>query len=417
MPGENSVTLANLQRKNLPHIASALNLLEPMPILNGLFRFQHKEQAYNLPCSHRYHQIQPITTVNATAFTNTNYFFDFNLPMNIDMIDEEILLFTLLNTGSSSADWVANASVPFWFQRIEIRVDNEIKQTLRDIQLYLENTIYLNDFERQKQEPMIGLDKEQYKVKTDSTLVASGLTKTFRLRLNSFLSKCNINLKAIRGQIVVRVFPQAISAFSDSAVNANIQLQSPMLLVRECELTADGRNKMNMIHRQNVDYRYLDVVHEQAVVNLTSGSTYKYVTNNFHDTIYSHVVVLTRSANPTLAQLETFLEHLNIYLEDVSSASLSNGIQWSSDDLKQIVYQSHFPNAMTQAKDMNVYVPLVASLNPEEANKKGVQNGWDVLPRNSKLCINPKTSGQSQIDIVCYEYKHCRIENGKINLF
>lgn len=415
MPSENSVSLANLQRKNLPHIASALNLLEPMPILNGLFRFQHKEQAYNLPCSHRYHQIQPITTVAPTAFTNTNYFFDFNLPMNIDIIDDEILEFTLANTGAG--DWVASASVPFWFQRIEIRVDNEIKQTLRDIQLYLENTIYKDDFERKKLQPMIGLDPSTYKVDASGTTVYQQSTHTFRLRLNSLLSKCTPYIKAVRGQIVVRVYPQAMSAFSNSMANPNMQLQSPMLLIRECELTGDGRSKMNLVHRQNVDYRYLDVVHEQAVVAVNANSTYKYVTNNFHDTLYSHVVALTRVANPTLSQLETFIQHANIYFEDVSSTNLSNGIQWSSDDLKQIVYQDHFPNSMTQQIDMNVYVPLIASLNPTEANKKGIENGYEVLPRNSKLCILPTQSAQVQLDIVCYEYKHARIENGKISLY
>ena len=416
MPSENSVSLANLQRKNLPHISSSLNLLEPMQLLNGLYRFQHKEQAYNLPCSHRYHQIQPITTVASTAFTNTNYFFDFNLPMNIDMIDEEVLLFSLYNSSVVDS-WTAKSSVPWWFQRIEIRHDNEIKQTLRDIQLYLENTIYLNDFEREKNVPMIGLDKDTYKSNNDAVTILSSVTKTFRLRLNSLLSKCNINLKQLRGQVVIRVYPQAMSAFSDSAINSSMQLQSPMLLIRECELSGDGRNKMNLIHRHNVDYRYLDVVHEQAIVNLTANSTFKYVTNNFHDTLYSHVVVLSRIANPTLENLEEFIEHLNVYFEDVSSANLSNGIQWTSDDLKQVVYQSHFPNSMTQQTDMNVYVPLVASLNPVDSYKKGVQNGYEVLPRNSKLCLNPKTTQQTQLDIVCYEYKHCRIENGKINLF
>jgi hypothetical protein len=416
MPSENSVNLANRDRKNLPHIASALNVLEPISILNGLFKFQHKEQAYNLPCSHRYHQIQPITTVAPTAFTNTNYFFDFNVPMNVDMIDDEVLVFTLLNS-SSMGTWSPNASVPFWFQRIELRLNNTIIETLRDVQLYLENTIYLDDFERQKNQPMIGLDANKYKVDASGCEISALGTKTFRLRLNSLLTKCTPFVRSIRGQIVVRVYPQAINAFSNSSANSSIQLQTPMLLLRECELTQDGRNKMNLIHRSNVDYRFLDVTHEQAVVSLTSGSVYKYVTNNFHNSIYSHVVVLTRVANPTLSQLESFVEHLSIYFEDVSSTNLSNGIQWLSDDLKQVVYQSHFPNTMTQKPDMNVYVPLLASLDPVEANKKGVNNGWEVLPRNAKVCINTTATGASQLDIVCYEYRHMRIENGELNLF
>jgi hypothetical protein len=417
MPSENSVILANTQRKNLPHIASNLNVLEPLPLLNGLFKFEHKEQAYNLPCSHRYHQIQTITSVQPNAFTNTNTFFDFNLPMNIDLIDDEVIEMTLVNNDASN-NWVANASVPFWFQRVEIRIDGEIKQTLRDIQLYLENTMYIDDFERTKLVPMIGINKSTYKADASVLAIAkSGGTKTLRLRLNTFLAKCNLFLKGIKGQVVYRFYPQSINAFSNSAANSSIQLQSTLLLIRECELTADGRNKMQQIHKSNVDYRYLDALHEQTVVSMTAGSTTKYVSNNFHDSIYSHVVVLTRASNPTLTNLETFVEHANVYFEDVSSMNLSNGIQWKSDDLKQIVYQSHFPNTMTQAADMNVYVPLVASLKPAEANSRGINNGWEILPRNSKICILPLATAANQIDIVAYVYTHCRLENGKVSLF
>ena len=416
MPSENSVSLANLQRKNLPHIASALNMLEPMPLLNGLFRFQHKEQAYNLPVSHRYHQIQPVTTVAPSAFTNTNYFFDFNLPMNIDILDDEVLVFTLQNNDPTN-NWAPSASVPFWYQRVEIRVDNTIIQTLRDIDLYMENTIYLDDFERGKNHPMIALSPSTYQVDASGATIAPTKNMTFRLRLNSLLSKCTPFIKAIKGQIIIRVYPQAMATFSSSASNPSMVLQNPILLIRELELTQDGRNKMMTVYRENVDFRFLQVVDEQAVVNLNAGSTYKYVTNNFHNTVYSHVVVLTRYANPTLANLETFIQHNVIYFEDAGSTNLSNGIQWLSDDLKQIVYQEHFPNSMTQQTNMNVYVPLLASSDPVKANKKGVENGWEVLPTNSKVCINSTYSGQVQLDIIAYQYTHVRIENGTIKVY
>ncbi len=151
-------------------------------------------------------------------------------------------------------------------------------------------------------------------------------------------------------------------------------------------------------------------------MSLTSGTTTKYVTNNFHDSVYSHVVVLSR-VSPSVAGLTVFNAHSNVYLEDVSSMNLSNGIQWTSADLNLVVYQSHFANAMTQAADMNIYVPLVGSTDPVKANKDGINNGWDVLPRNAKVCINPASTASNQIDILCYVYSHCRIENGKLNIF
>ena len=415
MPSESLVILANLSRKNLPHIATDLAILEPKPLLNGLFKFLDKPQAINTPASTKYHQIQTITSVQTSAFQSSNNFFDFNLPMNIDVIDEEILLLTLLNTHASSS-WISDAPASFFLQRCEIRLDNLILQTIRDIQLYMENTIYLDDFDRGKQEPMNAIDRTTYKVNTTAGTIAAGSTATFRLKLNTFLSKCNVFLKGVRGQIVFRFYPQSVGVFSASAQNGNLQLQSTMLLLREQELTPDARNKMNQIYRSNVDFRYIDAIHEQTVLSLVNNSTTKYVTNNFHDTVYSHLIVLTRASVITTGLTE-FSQHNNVYLEDVSSMNLSNGIQWTDADLRLVVYQSHFPNDMTQQADMNVYVPLCASSSPEKAYKNGVENGWSVLPRNAKVCINPSSTFSGTVDILCYAYTHCRIENGKINIY
>ena len=206
MPSQTSVSLANLSRKNLPNIVSDPSILDTKPILNGLFKFQDKAQATNLPVSHKYHQIQTITTVQPTAFTTSNTFFDFNLPMNIDMLDEEILLITLANSDASTA-WVAAAPTSFWFQRLEVRHDNEIKQTIRDIQFYMEDTIYQNDFERDKKQPMNAIDKSTYKVNAATATVPVSSSASFRLKLNTLLSRCNIFLKGLSGQVVFRFYP------------------------------------------------------------------------------------------------------------------------------------------------------------------------------------------------------------------
>jgi len=56
--------------------------------------------------------------------------------MNLDLIDQNILEFDLANGDSTSGhDWVANASVPFWFDRIEILDGTKIVQTIRDIDI------------------------------------------------------------------------------------------------------------------------------------------------------------------------------------------------------------------------------------------------------------------------------------------
>lgn len=407
---------SQMQRKNLPHIVANLRSLEPAAVLNGLFRFANKAQTSNVPGSHRYHQIQPITTVNPSAFTNTNYYIDFNLPMNVDQINEELLEVTLKNNHVASS-WTANASVPFWFQRIEIRHDGEIKQTLRDVHLYLDQTMYRDDFERAKLMPLNGISDATYKADATTLTIGPNSTATYRLKLNSIISKCSLFLRALHGQVVVRVYPQAIATFSNSAQNANITLEQSTLLLRELNLSTDASARLETIHRSNVDYRFVDVVHEETSLNLTSGATFKYVTNNFHDTIYSHLVVLTRDSNPILSELEMFQKHTKVYVEDVAGQSLSNGIQWTDEELRTVVYTSNFPNTMALQSDMFIYVPKSPSLNPEQSYKTGVNNGYEILPRNTKLCIVPATTGQVKVDILCYAYMHLRVEGGKINIY
>ena len=411
-----SFSNTQMSRKNLPHLVSNLKSLDPEPVLAGLFKFVNKQQVGVVPGSHRYHQLQPLTTVNPSAFTNTNYYIDFNLPMNVDQIDEEILEVTLKNNQVADT-WTANASVPFWFQRIEIRHDVEIKQTLRDIHMYLDQTMYQNDFDRDKLVPLNGINASTYKADATTLTIQANSTATYRLRLNSIITRCNLFVRALRGQVVVRIYPQAISTFSNSARNADITLEQATLLVRELNLTPDATARLEAIHRSNVDYRFVDVIHEETNLNLTSGATFKYVTNNFHDTLYSHLVVLTRDSNPTLGDLEVFLRHSKVFIEDVAGQNLSNGIQWTDELLRKVVYTSNFPNTMALQTDMNVYVPKSPSVNPETSYKRGLNNGYDILPRNAKLCIVPSATAQVKVDILCYAYLHLRVENGKINIY
>ena len=418
MPSESSVSLANKDRKNLPNIAASLNLLMPEPIMGGLYKFAHKEQAYNMPVSHRYSQVQPVTTVNTSIFqSSANNYIDFNIPMNIDLIDETVLEIDLTNTDSTSGhDWVANASEPFWFDKIEHLDGTRILQTIRDVDMYLENTIYLDDFERAKRQPMIALDASSYKVNSTAGTVAAGSTATFRLPVNSVLTRCKLFLQALKKQQVLRFYPKSIASFSTSSYNSSITLSRAVLFVRDLQLTPDSRNLMHKIHMENVDYRIVDTVHDQQSIALTSGSVVKLKTTNFINQPYSHVVALTRANAPTGTALETFIQHNNIYFEDANNQNLSNGIQWSDGDNKQIVYQSHFPNTMVQKTDMHVYVPLVASSDPVKAFKTGVQNGYDVLPLNANLCINSASSATRLVDIICYAYRHVRVLNGDLQL-
>lgn len=333
------------------------------------------------------------------------------------MIDELILEFTLQNTDATT-DWVASASVPFWFQRIEVLDGDKVIQTKRDLHLYLDNTIYLNDFERAKNLVNIGLDNSTYKANSTQCTIAHGGTNTatYRLKLRTFLDQCKIFVKGHNGLLHVKIYPQSVSTFSATSVTSLV-LNTMYLMVKELELTPDGRRKMMEIHQKNVDYRVLDIVDEHTSLALTSGSTTSYITNNFHNVVYSHVLALFRTQNATTTNIEKFKQHNNVYFQDASGNNLSNGIQWSDTDLRYMVYQDHFPNTMTQQTDMYVYVPLIASKDPVDAKMNGTVNGYDVLPRNAKLSVNAGATATQDLDIICYMYRHIRVQNGQLLKF
>ena len=270
MPSDDSQDLANQQRKNVPNIASDLSLLRPMKVLNGLYNFIHKEQAHNLPVSHKYHSVQPTTSINTSAFQSSGYSFDINLPMNIDLIDEIILILQLKNTHGATT-WEADTSAPFFIDRFEVRDERGIVQTRNSLDLYLDNTIYLNDFERAKNLVNIGLDNSTYKANATQVTITAGNTKNYRIKLNTFLEKCKIWIKGLRGQIVLRFYTNPVATFSNNAVNSSLTLNSASLLVRELELSRDGRNTMNLVHKENVDYRIVEPLTETVSLALTSG--------------------------------------------------------------------------------------------------------------------------------------------------
>ena len=66
---------------------------------------------------------------------------------------------------------------------------------------------------------------------------------------------------------------------------------------------------------------------------------------------------------------------------------------------------------------MYVYVPLLACHDPVEANKRGMMNGYDTLPRNAQLVVNAASTATQQLDIIAYAYEHIRHEQGKLKKF
>lgn len=404
-----------MDRKNLPHLASAVEK-RVIPAVNGLYNFLNHDHAITKPQEHQWHEITSVSTVASTYFQSANNYADFNIPNDINgSLDWMHLLITCSNSHGAN-DWVSSCSVPYFFNRIEVRQNGNIIETLRADEIYLTQTAFKDHVALEKDEVDTGIDPTSFEADTTTlTIQELDATATFRLPLRCVLNACGIPLMAVDGQLSLRVYSQAVSVFSASAQNANLGLSTLRLWCREVKPHPHGMDALKRSARIPLDFRYSQWAHEQASLSLTSGSTTKYITNNFDNDLASLVFVLIRASGATTTGLEDFLSANNVYLEDASNKNLHNGIQWSADDLKHL-FKRAFPNNMINATNKNTYC-LVASEDPVKALHNGSQNGFMALPKNCKVVINASATATRQLDVYALLYKHVRVEQGKIKIY
>jgi hypothetical protein len=319
------------------------------------------------------------------------------------------------SNSHATDDWVASCSLPFWFSRMEVRQSGNIIETIRPDELYLSLTAFKDKWELEKDEVDTIIDPTSFECDTTTgTIQELGATATYRLPLRCVLNACGMPLIGVDGQLTLRVYSQAASVFSASSINANLGLSTLTLWCRENKYHPHGLDGLKRAARLPLDFRYSQFSHEQASLALTSGSTTKYITNNFDNDLYSVVFVLVRASGATTTGLEDFLSANNVYLEDASNKNLHNGIQWSASDLAR-EFKNKFPNNMISATNKNIHA-FVPSENPVKA-LHGHQNGFDVLPKNAKVVINAAATATRQVDIYALLYKHVRVEQGKIKIY
>lgn len=173
-------------------------------------------------------------------------------------------------------------------------------------------------------------------------------------------------------------------------------------------------------YSSDVDHRFVDCIVETTTQTLTANTNNKNITQNFDGELSPVQFVVVRDMSDIDANSDAFVQVANIHREDQSGQNLENGIVWSDNELRNYVYPQFFQhNKMSQVSSGNKYIyPLVSSLDPLNAVKKGINSGYTVLPKNHKLVLNPTgTLSSHQIDYCCYVYRHVRISSGLIRVY
>jgi len=403
-------------RKNYPHTVSAVDVEKAVvSVANGLYRYKRVEHSISNNTKHVDHEIQPVTSISSTFYNGNNNFTDFNIPKHLDYYDDEYLEITLAN-GSGTADCVFGASTFFLNSRIEVRVDGQIKQTLRDTTMFQDYLLYNDQFHFERHEAQTAVDPTSYGIDTTFGTVGFGATRTWRLPLKTFLSQCGIPISACNNNITIRVYSNNVANLLASGTGSDLTCTSLRLFVREVKTNS---SKLRQLTSKNLDWKFLDSVVEEPSLALTNGSTTKYVTNNFDNSdLYSHLSVVIRNTTMTSNHLEDFLDNASkVYFEDQSGQSLHNGIQWSNTQLLEKVYPEKFPNMVSQTAQRAIYLPLIPSSDPVNDYKQGSMGGSDTLHKNMKICIESNATATRLVTITGKIYRHVRLAQGKLDIY
>lgn len=411
----------SMNKLHFPHLKGAVNRDQQMyAVAGGIMKYFDPEQAItNGYRRHVIHELQPRRDPPSDFFSGTNNFIDVELPQDLHYVDKMDLHIELRNNHATETLAFTNF-VSNLISRIEVRVGAEIKETITDIESWISQVPYESPWELDRHA------SNQYKasgglgVDTSNRTAATDFPKDIRIPLRNVISQCKIPTAAIDDQVTFRFYSQ--NAANCVGATGSLTLNNLRLHLREkrsLDVQLAGQATGNL------DWRYLQPkLEEKSVTFAASGNTTKVVLNNFtEDDFCSHLWVLIRSSSHNDAAQDDYLKDVvsKLYLEDEAGQNITNGVQWTSDQLLDQLYADKFENTAggvgTDSKGL--YIPLCPSENPAADYKKGGQHGSQPLSRNMRLCIVPTGTGGGNtyfVSVVAMCHRHVRTENGQLTI-
>lgn len=381
---------------------------QTMIVQNSNFHFAIPQQAYINPSKKVLSQIQP-TLTNSSFFNSSNNFIDFNIPTNshIDKIEDIYLEVELSNSSTTVA--CVLATVPYMaINRVEIRLSDVIVETITPTQLYLAEAVYKGDLAHMQTNAVnTAIDPITFDLSTSYNTIPISGSITYRLSLVSFLTRAKLYLSTFSQKLTLRIYSNTLNISSGSL--STVTLTNFVLYVQHQMVSSP--TVLNKLKSTKLQYRYLDVVLEEALVNLTSGSKTSYVTQNYDSSMLcSHVFIVFRSSN---LNLDFQNVASSIYFED-NLGNMIEPIQYTNNHLLQVTYPHAFKNLLSQQTNKSVYTLLLGAQHPLSTVNDGVVSGYVRMSRNMKLNIVSNTSSTVTMSIYAYVYKLCTVNAGQL---
>jgi len=411
---ELKMAAAAIQPVHKPHYQSVVNFDNLLvPAMNGLIKYRNSDHAVtNGHMHHVTRELQPKLSPGPDFFGKSNNFIDVELPQDMHYLDNIDLLFEFTNkstAGGSNLPVVFENMVSNLFSKIEVRVNSETIETITDLESYFGQLPYHKFTTLGKKEDTDKIDSGNFEVDF-SIPVAS--TSSVRVPMRNVLNTCTIPTVGIDGQVTLRFHSQVASQVVDEP--SELALTGFKIHARENRVLD---SQMAQALSSNIDWRYLQPKLEEKTVALTTA-TVKTVLNNYTaDDLCSHMWVLLRASNPTGVAKDKYLTDVidRLWLEDENGVNISDGIQWSQNDLTRR-YLDKFNNSGVEKQGL--YLALCPASDPPADYNKGSQTGVTTLSRNIKVCTQTYAgkAGTYYMSVVAMCHKHVRLADGRLTI-
>ena len=393
-------------RLHFPHLKSLVDLEKSVtPALKGLYRFRQPEQAVTAgTLRHVIHELVPHPSTPTTFLDTVNQFTDVPFPDTLHPLDQ-VDVHLVLQGGVG--DTTFNSMPSNLFSRIEVHVGGQVKQTITDLDQWMDRVLYQDPWEHARHAVSTLYDADSAGVDTGYEIGVMEASDLIRIPISSYLTKCGVSPATCKDEVKLRFYSQVSTNVLSQAVTVKD------LKIKAREVRGDDA-ALQAISQPHLDARFLQSSIEEKTWSFTAGAEINWTLNNFSkDHLCSHMWLFIRDADLSGAKRDKMHNDKisAAWLEDQSNQNMTNGIQAKAQELLYINYPDKFTS--TANNKQGVYLIYCPATDPVSDYRNGTMSGAQPLVENMKLKIKAAATGSFHCTVVAMCHKHFRAQKGE----
>ena len=368
----------------------------------------HERAVKAAPVSWKVHTFSPVGS--ATNILNTQQSVEFLIPEGkLSEIEEILLYYTISNSNTASAALL----MPTWFHcdQVEIEQGGDLQETL-----YPEWEHFIHMALRPTEWYTLvaaDLNIDTGYDEPAGTTIALSSTDTYVMPLWTLFQQSDVPMHRLKGDIRIRF---RFTTFANAEVTAscvagNLTCTAMKLYITDRHLKAPFDSQQAADHRDLI-LPYLEVTRELVTTATTAGTRVDIKPASLSGNV-AFVIIGDRVTAATNDTLLDFTALTDFTLKDPTGRIIGDVQQYPSA-LQRLELGSKLPNPAFLASIPYTIIPFTSDL--VGTMLKGAQFGFETLPTNSLININPATTATEDIMVIVGKYRHLRISNGKMTV-